>query len=586
MNRAVYRRMLGFLRPYFWPHFVAAMVCMVLFSLTNGAMPYLVRAVFDRVLSGRDAAALRWVPALIVATFVARGLLAYGNVYWTELVGQRIILDVRRAVNDKIQQLSLSFFNRTPTGAILSRVTNDVALMRTAITEAVAAILKDSTSLVVLVVVAFLQDWFLALVAFVVFPASVFPVIQLSKRLRRVTTKGQASISDLTVLLQETIQGNRVVKAFGMEEYERRRFDAENERLFRLSMKATSTKGLTNPLMEVLASLGIAGVVLYGGHLVLSGGRTQGQLLGFLTAVLLLYEPFKALTRANNTVQQGVAAAQRVFEVIDQEPEVRDLPGARPFPGLREEIRFEHVGFRYDRELVLKDLNFAIRRGEVVALVGPSGAGKSTIADLIPRFYDVSAGRITIDGVDIREYTLQSLRAHIAIVTQHTFLFNDTIRNNIAYGNIHKGMADIERAARAAYAHDFIVQLPRGYDTVVGEWGVMLSGGERQRIAIARALLKDAPILLLDEATSALDSESERLVQAALEALMANRTTLVIAHRLSTVRRADRILVISGGRVVEQGTHEELLALNAEYRRLYELQFEEKAELQSPKFLQ
>jgi subfamily B ATP-binding cassette protein MsbA len=363
-----------------------------------------------------------------------------------------------------------------------------------------------------------------------------------------------------------------------MQDYERARFDAENSRLFRLWMKATSTRAMTNPIMELLAAFGIAGVVGYGGYQVIMDARTPGSFMGFLTAVLLLYEPFKALARTSNTVQQGLAAADRVFEVLDTPTEVTQSPGTRVLRSMREAVTFENVDFRYDHEPVLRDVNLRIPLGHVVALVGPSGAGKSTIADLIPRFYDVASGSIRIDGVDVRDFTLDSLRAQMSVVTQHTFLFNDTVRNNIAYGSPERSMDDVIAAAKAARAHDFIEQLPKGYDSVVGEMGTLLSGGERQRLAIARALLKNSPILLLDEATSSLDNESERLVQAALEQLMENRTTLVIAHRLSTVRRADRIYVIQQGRVVEEGTHDELLALGAEYRRLYDMQFQDEPE--------
>jgi len=366
-----------------------------------------------------------------------------------------------------------------------------------------------------------------------------------------------------------------VVKAFGMEGYEQRRFDDENQRLFRLSMKATRIRAFTTPMLEILAAFGIAGVVWYGGRSVIGGGRTQGSFLAFLTALFLLYEPFKALAKTNNVVQQGLAAAERVFELLDTVNDVPTHPRARPLGMIREGVTFDHVSFRYDHELVLKDVNLGIGRGQVVALVGTSGGGKSTLADLVLRFYDVTEGAVRIDGVDIREYDLGSLRAQIALVTQHTFLFNDTVRNNIAYGNIECDMNAIVTAAKAANAHDFILELPNGYDTVIGELGVKLSGGQRQRLAIARALLKNAPLLVLDEATSALDNESERLVQVALETLMEGRTTLVIAHRLSTIRRADRIVVLSAGRVVEEGTHDELLALNAEYRKLHDLQFQE-----------
>jgi subfamily B ATP-binding cassette protein MsbA len=581
---SLYRRLLVYLRPYWWPHFVVAILCMVLFSATNGAMPFLIRHIFDDVFTNKNMFALKVLPFVIVGVFLVRGVVGFGSTYLTEHVGQRIVADLRNALNDHIQHLSLSFFNRTPTGTIVSRVTNDVALVRTALTDAVAAVLKDASSLVILVVVAFYQDWFLSLIAFVAFPASVLPMIRLSKRLRLFAKKGQVSMGNLTMLLQETIQGNRVVKAFGMEAYEKQRFGDENERLFRLFMKGTAIRAFTNPMMEVLAAFGIAGVVWYGGYSVIVGGRTQGAFLAFLTALFLLYDPFKGLAKTNATIQQAMGAAERVMELLDTATDVVDRPGARPLDGIHYGISFEDVSFRYEHEWVLRHIDLEIRRGEVVALVGMSGGGKSTLADLILRFYDIPEGRITVDRVDIRDYTLASLRAQMAIVTQHTFLFNDTVRNNIAYGDINQGMDAITAAARAANAHDFIMELPGGYDTVIGELGVKLSGGQRQRLAIARALLKNAPILVLDEATSALDNESERLVQSALDTLMENRTTLVIAHRLSTIRRADRIVVIVRGRVVEQGTHDELLALNAEYRKLYDLQFQD-VEAVEPKVL-
>jgi subfamily B ATP-binding cassette protein MsbA len=570
---SLYRRLLVYLRPYWWPHFVLAIACMLLFSATNGAMPFLIRHVFDDIFTNKDLLALKILPGVIVATFLFRGVVGFGSTYLTEYVGQRIVADLRNALNDHIQHLSLSFFNRTATGTIVSRVTNDVAMVRSALTDGVAAVLKDASSLLILVAVAFYQDWLLSLVAFVVFPASVLPLVRLSKRLRTFAKRGQVSMGNLTMLLQETIQGNRVVKAFGMQDYERQRFAEENARLLQLYMKGARIRAFTTPMLEILAAFGIAGVVWYGGYSVIVGGRTQGAFLAFLTALFLLYEPFKGLAKTNAVVQQALGAAERVVELLDTDTDVVERAGARHLDGVRHSIRFEHVGFRYEQDAVLRDIDLEIVRGEVLALVGVSGGGKSTLADLIARFYDVCEGRITIDGVDIRDYTLASLRAHIAIVTQHTFLFNDSVRNNIAYGDITKDMDAIVAAAQAAHAHDFIMELPNGYDTGIGELGVKLSGGQRQRLAIARALLKNAPILVLDEATSALDNESERLVQSALETLMRNRTTLVIAHRLSTVRRADRIVVLVRGRIVEEGTHEELLALNAEYRKLHDLQF-------------
>ncbi|MCC6763533.1 MAG: lipid A export permease/ATP-binding protein MsbA [Deltaproteobacteria bacterium] len=574
---ATYLRLLRYLRPYLWPWFTGAMVAMLLFSATTGVLPLLVERVFDDIFAAHKTTALRLLPVAIVLIFLFRGITSFAQSYLMDLVGQRIICDLRDELNQHIQRLSLSFFNRTPTGDILSRVSNDVALVRTALTDAVASVMRDTTSLVALVVVAFYKDPTLALIAFLVFPASVLPIVKLSQRLRRFSKRGQRTLGLLTALLQETVQGNRVVKAFGMEDYERERFQAENRRLYRLYMKASMIKALTTPALEVLAAFAIGGVVWYGGTTVIAGGRSQGSFLAFLTAMFLLYEPFKRLAKSNATIQQGVAGAERVFELLDTEPEVADRPGARALSAMRRGIVFERVGFRYGAEPVLKDVDLTIHAGEVVALVGMSGGGKSTLADLIPRFYDVTEGRIAIDGVDVRDYTLRSLRAQIAIVTQFTFLFNDTVRANVAYGDPGKSLADVVAAAKAANAHEFVTALPQGYDTPIGELGVTLSGGQRQRLAIARALLKDAPILILDEATSALDTESERLVQQALERLMVNRTTLVIAHRLSTIRRADRIVVVVRGQIVEEGTHEELLALGAEYRKLHDLQFQDPA---------
>ena len=567
-----YLRLLRYLRPYLWPWFVGAMVTMLLFSATTGILPLLVERVFDDIFAAKKITALELLPVAIVLIFLFRGITSFAQNYLMDLVGQRIICDMRDELNQHIQRLSLAFFNRTPTGDILSRVSNDVALVRTALTDAVASVMRDATSLIALIVVAFVKDPTLAMIAFLVFPASVLPIVRLSQRLRRFSKRGQRTLGILTALLQETVQGNRVVKAFGMEEYERERFQTENRRLYRLYMKASMIKALTTPALEVLAAFAIGGVVWYGGNSVISGGRSQGSFLAFLTAMFLLYEPFKRLTKSNATIQQGVAGAERVFELLDERPEVVDRPGAGALSAMRRGIVFEHVGFRYGADPVLKDVNLTIQAGEVVALVGMSGGGKSTLADLIPRFYDVTSGRITIDGRDIRDFTIESLRAHIAVVTQFTFLFNDSIRNNIAYGDPGKSMDDVVSAAQAANAHEFITALPQGYDTPIGELGVTLSGGQRQRLAIARALLKDPPILVLDEATSALDAESERAVQQALERLMAGRTTLVIAHRLSTVRRADQLAVIEEGRIVERGSHGDLLASGGLYRRLHDLQ--------------
>jgi ATP-binding cassette, subfamily B, bacterial MsbA len=567
-----YLRLLAYLKPYVWPYFTLGMLCMLGFGATDGTIPFLVQHIMDDVFARKDQATLSYLPLLVIAIFAFRGLMNFGQSYLNDYVGLRIINDVRNQLNRHFQSLSVSFFHRHPSGTLLSRVNSDVSLVRYSITDALASFLKDSTSLVVLMVVAFLKDWVLASIAFFVFPASVLPIMRLSKKIKRFTRRGQISTGMLTELLQESIQGNRIVKAFGMEDYEDQRFMQENFRLFKQSLRASRIKSIVSPAMELLASFAIGGVVWYGGWSVIAGGRTQGEFMAFMAAMFLMYGPFKGLSRTYTSVHQGLAGAERVFEVLDEKPAITDKPNASPAKPFTEEIEFENVSFAYADAPVLKQINLTIKAGQTVAVVGMSGVGKSTLVDLIPRFYDVSAGRILLDGVDIRAITVRSLRAQIGIVTQHTFLFNDTVKNNIAYGILNPDMNAVVAAAKAAHAHEFIMAMPDGYDSFVGELGMQLSGGQRQRLAIARALLKNAPILILDEATSALDTDSERLVQDALENLMTDRTTVVIAHRLSTVRRADRIVVLVDGTIAEDGTHEELLARNGEYNRLYMIQ--------------
>jgi subfamily B ATP-binding cassette protein MsbA len=567
-----YARLLSFLRPYLWPYFILGMVCMVGFGATDGVLPFLVQRIIDDVFTRKDPVALTYLPAVIVGIFAFRGLMNFGQSYLNDYVGLRIINDVRNALNRQFQSLSLSFFYKHPTGTLIARVNSDVQLLRFAITDALASFMKDSVSLTALIVVAFLKDWVLASMAFVVFPASVLPVIRLSRKIKRFTRRGQISTGALTALLQESIQGNRIVKAFGMEKYEDEKFQRENWRLFKQSLRASRIKAVVAPSMEMLASLGIGGVVWYGGWSVVAGGRTQGEFMAFMAAMFLMYGPFKGLARTYTAVHQGLAGAERVFEMLDEMPEISDKPDAQVARSFSRDIEFQNVNFAYKDTPVLKNVNLTIDAGQMVALVGMSGVGKSTLVDLIPRFYDAGAGRVTIDGIDVRDLTVASLRAQIGIVSQHTFLFNDTIRNNIAYGEPERAIEDVVVAAEAANAHEFISALPDGYNAVIGEMGMQLSGGQRQRLAIARALLKNAPILILDEATSSLDAESERLVQDALENLMATRTTIVIAHRLSTIRKADRIVVIVDGAIAEEGTHEELLRKNGEYSRLYAIQ--------------
>jgi subfamily B ATP-binding cassette protein MsbA len=575
-----YLRIVRYLKPYVWPYFIVAMVCMLGYSATEGAMPFLVQWMMDDVFVKKNAEMLYFVPGAIIVIFALRGALNFGQTYLSEYVGLSIVQDVRNQMMRHLQFMPLSFFSRHPSGTLISRIGSDATLLRSALTDSLTSFLKDTTSLIVLIVVAFIKDWFLASLAFVVFPASVLPVMRLSRKMKRFARRGQISTGTLTSYLQESIQGNRIVKAFGMEEYEISRFMKENLYLFRQSLRVTRIRGIVSPTMELFAAFGIASVVWYGGSSVIAGTRTPGDFFAFMTAMFLMYQPFKNLTRTYTMLHQGLAGAERVFEILDEAPSIADKPGARPATPFTRAVEFHDVSFSYGTDPVLSHVNLVIRAGEMVALVGMSGAGKSTLSDLIPRFYDVSSGRITLDGVDIRDLTLESLRAQVGIVAQHTFLFNDTVRNNIAYGDPERSMDDIIAAAKAANAHDFVCAMPQGYDSTVGEMGMQLSGGQRQRLAIARALLKNAPILILDEATSSLDSESERLVQDALEKLMTTRTTLVVAHRLSTIRNADRIVVLVDGAVAEEGTHEELLAHNGPYSRLYNLQLLEGEEAQ------
>ena len=577
-----YRRLLQRVRPYVWPQGVLAILCMLAFSSIEGSVPFLIRMGLGREVTQIDHHDL-WlaVTAVIVVSFL-RGGFNFGSQYLTDWIGQRVVTDLRTELTGHMQRLDLAFFNRERAGQVVFRAMADVTLVRGMVTDAVTSIFQDSTRLVFLVGAAIYLDKTLAFLSMLLFPVAALPIRYYSTQLRQNTRRYQESSGKLNALLHENVLGNRVVKAFGQETYESERFRAHNDRLFRLYMRGSRIRSL--PITEVLAGIAVAGIIGYGGASVIAGTRTQGDLVGFIAALILLYDPFKKLVRTNYAIQQGLAGAERIFALLDTQPSVRDRPGARRLEAVRKGIRFEDVSFTYggEGEEVLRRIDLDIPVGHVVALVGMSGGGKSTLADLIPRFYDVTGGRITIDGVDVRDLTIESLRGHIAVVTQFTFLFNDSVRANIAYGDTRRSQADIEAAARAANAHDFITELPQGYDTNIGDLGVRLSGGQRQRLAIARALLRNAPILILDEATSALDTESEGLVQEALERLMANRTSLVVAHRLSTVRRADRIVVIARGEIVEQGTHEELLATGSEYRKLYELQFGEGDDAPAP----
>jgi subfamily B ATP-binding cassette protein MsbA len=559
----------------YYVRFIFAAICMVIAGGLQSALPLIAKPAIDEIFMSKNITALKWIPFAVIAIFLFKGLANYGQNILMSSIGLRIVTNLRNQLYEQIQKQSLSFFAEHPTGLLMSRITNDVQSVQTASSEAITALVKDTFMLISLVGVIFYTDWKLALIAMVVFPLTIYPISRFGKKMRKVTTSSQIAMGTLNSLLQETISGTRIVKAFCMEKYENERFAAESERLFKYSMKAVSVNAISSPLMDFLGGLGIAAVITYGGYNVVQGNSTPGTFFSFIAAMLMLYEPIKRLTNVNNTINQGIAGADRIFSIIDRTPDIEDRPGAVTLPPVSRGIDIENVTFCYETTPVLKNINLSIKAGEVIAFVGMSGGGKTSLVNLIPRFYDVSAGRILIDGHDIRDVTLQSLRDQIAIVTQQTILFNDSVKNNIAYGDIQRTEEDIYNAARAANAHDFILRLPNGYDSNIGELGTKLSGGEKQRISIARALLKDAPILILDEATSSLDTEAEIEVQEALDNLMKGRTTLVIAHRLSTIRNADRIIALVNGEIVEEGNHDALMEKKGEYYRLYNLQFKD-----------
>jgi ATP-binding cassette, subfamily B, bacterial MsbA len=566
-------------RDFMRPHARRIMLAFLLMGLAAGSTAgraWLMQPVLDRIFVAREGSLLLLIAGVALALALVKGLADYGEAVLMTRVGQRVIADVQIALFARLMRADLAYFHANPTGTLISRFTSDAALLRGAAANVLAGIGKEAVTVVFLVGVMFYQDWLLAVVSFFVFPLAIHPIVGIGRRIRRVTANTQAEIGQFTTLLNQTFQGARHVKAYGMEQYEERRAGGLIERLFALIDRGARTRSRASPMMETLGGTAIAIVILYGGHQVISGARTPGALFSFITALLLAYQPLKSLANLNASLQEGLAAAQRIFEVVDVEPTIRDRPGARPLRISGGEIRFDNVSFGYVPGAVAIDgISLTIPAGRTVALVGPSGAGKSTILNLIPRFFDVETGSIAIDGQDVRLVTLASLRGAIALVAQEVSLFDDTVRANIAYGRFGASMQEIEVAAQAAAADAFIRELPQGYDTLVGEHGIRLSGGQRQRIAIARAMLKNAPILLLDEATSALDSESERQVQTALRTLIRGRTTLVIAHRMSTVHLADLIYVIDRGVVVESGRHQELLSRNGLYARLYAMQLSE-----------
>ncbi len=570
----LYKRLLVFLRPDHG-RLLLAMLCMVVLAATTAGVAWLLQPALDHALSGDRPEYVYLIPAAVVILYLIKGIAYYGQAYMMGWIGQRVIFDLRNLIYHQLTAQSLGFFSHRKTGEMLARISYDVTLVQAAVSTAVTALMRDSMSIVFLLGVVFYQDWMLASIAILVFPVVIYPIIRFGKKMRSATYDGQVAMGEMSALVEESIGGIRVVKAFGMEDYERARFDRLTRDFMRHQMRVFRVNALSFPIMELLAGFGIAGVLLYGGLRVMQGEATAGTLISFLAALIMLYEPVKRLSGANNQIQQGLAAAERVFSILDEPVVISDRDDAKTLATFDDSIAFRHVSLQYPNteHPVLRDIHFDIKAGEIVALVGRSGAGKSSLVNLVPRFLDVTEGQLLIDGHDVREITQASLRQHMALVTQDIILFNDTVKNNIAYGQADVTDEQIEAVARAANAHEFITHLPQGYDTLVGERGVILSGGQRQRLSLARALLKDAPILILDEATSSLDTESEQLVQQAIDRLMEDRTVIVIAHRLSTIRHANRIIVLDAGSIAEQGSHNELLQQGGIYADLYAMQF-------------
>ncbi len=557
-----------------WRRLVLAALCMTVVAGANGAMALLVKPVLDDIFIAKNKEMLLFIPGLAILVFLLRGMGNYSSEYLMNYIGAKIIRHFRDELYEKITRMPIAFIHRETTGALMSRITNDVNIVKGMVSTAVINVFRDFFSVIAFLIVIFYRDWKLAIGAFIVLPLAFYPILLFGRRVRRFSTGTQETMADLTAFLHETFTGAKVIKVFCMESFEVKRFKDLTRALFRLEMKKVVFKSLSSPVMEFLGGLGIAFVIWFGGVRVINGTSTPGIFFSFLTAVMMLYEPVKRLTKLNNTIQEGVAAAERVFDILERDQAIEEKPNPEQLKGSRLDVEFDRVSFAYapESDPALKEISLKVAPGEVLALVGMSGGGKTSLVNLLPRLYDVTEGRVKIAGKDVRDLSIASLRAHVSIVTQEPILFNESIRDNIRYGRMDATDREIEDAAKAAYAYDFIQGFDKGFDTVIGELGSRLSGGEKQRICIARALIKDAPVLILDEATSALDSQAERVVQKALENLMKGRTSFVIAHRLSTIDYASRIIVLKDGAIVEQGSHTELMDLKGEYFKLRTMQ--------------
>ncbi|RLD97310.1 MAG: lipid A export permease/ATP-binding protein MsbA [Aquificota bacterium] len=575
-----YLRILSYAKPY-WFRITIALIMAQIVAATDGALAWLVKPIMDRIFVERNAEMLRLIPLAIVGLYVVKGVGRYVQNYFMRYANLRMVMDLRTDLFRKIQGMSLAFHKSKSTGELISRVMSDVSVVRNANVDVIKNLIRQIFTLLALLVVLFKRDWQLAAMACVTVPFAGVLIDRLGRKIKEITKASQEKRADLSSLMVDSFSGVRIVKAFNMEEQETKRFRKHLHKLYSLSMKKVKASELVSPLIEFLGSLGAAAIIYVGGMRVITGRLTPGDFFSFMAALMMMYGPIRKLTKVNNTIQAAIAAAERVLEVLDMEPDIKDAPDAVEVLCFERSIRFDHVWFAYpdDPETwILKDIHLEVGKGEILALVGESGAGKTTLVDLVPRFYDPTKGAVYLDGVDLSKLKRVSLRALIGVVTQDVILFNDTILNNILYGRPKASFEEVIEAAKVAHAHEFIQQLPDGYETVVGERGVRLSGGQKQRIAIARAVLKNPPILILDEATSALDTQSERMVQEAMDRLMEGRTVFVIAHRLSTIQKAHRIVVLDKGRIVEMGAHQELLDKGGLYSHLYRLQFLEESE--------
>ena len=563
-----YLRLLTYLNPYRF-RLGAAFLCALLVAGLSAAYAWLVRPVLDGLFISKDESLLLVLPIAILAVAVLKGVFNYGQNYLMNYVGNQVIGDIREQLFSKLVRLPVHFHDTNTSGRLVSRVINDVNQMANAVAGVLKDLFQQGLTFLAMIGVIIYQNWKLAAVSMIVVPLSVVTMA------RNLATRGQERMGDMASTLQETLAGIRMVKSFGREEEEAKRFRLSNDAFIHTTMKAIQVSSLGSSHMEVIGVLGVAGIIWYGGYLVIHDEMTPGAFFSFLAAMFMAYTPIRRLSGANNTVQQALAAAERVFDVLDLPTEPEANGGQTDLPAISRSLEFRQVAFQYEGqgEPALSGIDLTIRAGEIIAFVGSSGSGKTTLVSLLPRFYDPTGGQILIDGVDLQTCSLRSVRGQIGIVSQEVVLFDDTVRNNIGYGRQGATPDDVMRAAQLAYAHEFIVRMPAGYDTLIGERGLKLSGGERQRLAIARAILRDPPILILDEATSALDTQSERIVQLALTNLMHNRTTLVVAHRLSTIQNANRIVVLDRGRVAEVGSHEELLRKGGMYKRLHAMQF-------------